>query len=157
MFSSLLKKKETQDTKMDESLQKLISKIDTMNLTEMRSYVKGNIKELEVTADGLNLVLERLIKVDANTNKTYINQDDMDSKKKKAFDLVLTILTNKKINIQTIELVQSFLNLYKEILSQYDKKNKDIYASRFSDAISSAVAMMELMTDMNNKMNVLSE
>ena len=157
MFSNLLKKKETKHEKMDASLQELVLKVDKMNLTEMRSYVNNKIKEIELSTEGLNVVLDKLIKVDSNTNKSYINSDDMDSKKKKAFDLVLTIIANKKINIQSIELVQKFLEVYDEIINQYDKEHKEIYASRFKDAINNGVAMVNVVSDMNNKMNVLSE
>ena len=156
MFKNLLKKKETQDDKMDKSLRELITKIDKMNLTEMRSYVNGNIKDLEVTAEGLNVVLERLVKVDSTTSKSYINSDDMDSKKKKAFNLVLTIMGNKKINIETIELVQKFLEVYEEMINEFDREYKDIYSSRFKDAIESGLAMIGVLSDMEKKIQVLS-
>ncbi|MDF1883359.1 hypothetical protein JHD49_05335 [Sulfurimonas sp. SAG-AH-194-C21] len=157
MFGNLLKKQETVHGKMNASLQELVLKIDKMNLTEMRSFINNKIKDLEVSTDGLNLVLERLTKVDTASKKSYINSDDMDSKKKKAFDLVLTILKNKKINIQSMELMQNFLKVYEEIITNYDKEHKDIYASRFNDAISNGVAMIEVMSNMTNKLHVLSE
>lgn len=157
MFSNLLKKKETAHGKMDVSLQEMILKIDKMNLTEMRSFINNKTKDLEVSTDGLNLVLERLTKQNTTNNKTYITSDDMASKKKKAFDLVLSIMKNKKINIQSIELMQSFLKVYEEIINEYDKEYKDIYLSRFNDAINNGVAMMDVMSNMTNKLNVLSE
>jgi len=144
MFSKLLKKEENQN-----------DKIEKMNLTEMRSYVNNKIKDLEVTTDGLNLILEYLSRVDGD--KSYISSDDMDSKKKKAFDLVLSIMANKKINIQSIELVQEFLKVYDAIITQYDKEHKEIYASRFRDAINNGVAIVEVVSNMTKKMNLLSE
>lgn len=157
MFGNLLKRKETVQEKMDGPLQDIILKIDKMNLTEMHSYINNRIKDLEVSTDGLNLVLERLIRVDTTSKKSYIKSDDMDSKKKKAFDLVLTVMKKKIINIQTIELMQNFLIVYEELIAAYDKEHKDIYASRFNDAISSSVAMIELISGMENKLNILSE
>lgn len=157
MFGNLLKKKETAHEKMDVSLQELIQKIDKMNLTEMRSFVHNKTKDLEVSTDGLNLVLERLTKQNTTSNKSYINSDDMASKKKKAFDLVLTIMKSKKINIQSIELMQIFLNVYEDIINDYDQEHKDIYMSRFNDAINNSVAMVDVMSNMTNKLNVLSE
>ncbi|MDQ7067429.1 MAG: hypothetical protein Q9M40_05370 [Sulfurimonas sp.] len=157
MFGNLLKKNKTKDEDIDASLQELILKIDKMNLTQMRSLVKDKTKESELSTEGLNAVLQKLITVTDTSKKQYINSDDMDSKKKKAFDLALTIMANKKINIQTIELVQKFIDTYEEIINGYDKEYKDIYLSRFKDSIANAVVMLGIVSDMENKMNVLSE
>jgi len=157
MFANLLKKNKSQDNAVDASLQELTLKIDKMNLTEMRSFVQNKIKDLEVSNDGLSIVLQKLTKIDSTNNKCYVNSDDMDSKKKKAFDLVLLIMASKKINIQTIELVQDFLVTYEEIINEYDTEHKDIYTSRFKDAIVNAVAMIEVISHMENKLNILSE
>jgi len=157
MFGNLLRKKETQHDKMDASLQELVTKIDKMNLTEMRSLVNNKIKDLEVSTDALNLILEKLIKKEKESDKHYINSDDMDSKKKKAFDLVLTVMSNKKINIQSVELTQKFLEVYQELINEYDREHKEIYLSRLKDAIANAVVMIGIVSDMTNKMNVLSE
>ncbi|MDF1879597.1 hypothetical protein JHD46_08105 [Sulfurimonas sp. SAG-AH-194-C20] len=156
MFGNLLKKKETCDDKMDDTCKELMLKINKMNLTEMRSYINNKIKDLEPSTEGLNLLLERLTKVESTSKKSYINSDDMDSKKKKAFDLVLSVMGNKKINIQSIELMQIFLEVYEEIIKDYDKEHKDIYSSRFNDAISNGVAMIEVVSNMTNKLHVLS-
>ncbi len=157
MFANLLKRNKSQDSAVDASLQELTLKIDKMNLTEMRSFVQNKIKDLEVSNDGLNIVLQKLTKIDSTSNKSYINSDDMDSKKKKAFDLVLLIMASKKVNIQTVELVQGFLVTYEEIINKYDTEHKDIYTSRFKDAIVNAVATIELISHMENKLNILSE
>ncbi|MDQ7042268.1 MAG: hypothetical protein Q9M34_01915 [Sulfurimonas sp.] len=157
MFGNLLKKNRTKDEDIDASLQELILKIDKMNLTQMRSLVKDKTKESELSTEGLNAVLQKLITVTDTSKKQYINSDDMDSKKKKAFDLVLAIMANKKINIQTIELVQKFIDTYEEIINRYDKEYKDIYLSRFKDSITNAVVMLGIVSDMENKLNVLSE
>ena len=63
------------------------AKIATMNLTEMKSYIKNNIKDFFVTTYGLNEVLRKLTTPNEKSKKYYLNSDDMDSKKKKAFYL----------------------------------------------------------------------
>jgi hypothetical protein len=84
MFTKMFgKKAQGQEEYTDSALKEKISK---MNLTEMRSYVKNSIKDFEVSAEGINEVINKLISFDNNRQTYYIKNDDMDVKKKKAFD-----------------------------------------------------------------------
>ncbi|WP_434657786.1 hypothetical protein [Sulfurimonas sp. NW9] len=78
----------------------LIEKIAKMNLTEMRSYIKNNMKDLALSVEGANEVMKKLISFDEKTQAYFIKNDDMDIKKKKAFELFIAVLTNKHINME---------------------------------------------------------
>lgn len=135
----------------------IIEKISKMNLSEMRSYVKNSIKDFELSEDGLELLMNKLITKDEKTKKYYINSDDMSSKKKKAFDLIILISNSKKITVTTVEQIQKFVKIYKEIIVSYDKEFKEIYLSRFEDAITIAIANVNTINLLKNKMKVLGE
>jgi len=157
MFGNILGRKKEDISEEDADHAALVEKISKMNLTEMRSYIKNNIKDFEVSEDGLVAVMNRLIIPDQKTKEFYIKSDDMDSKKKKAFDLVLAISQNKKINLVTIELIQKFVETYKEIIDAYDKEHKEIYSSRLVDAIKYALININEKTALKNKMHILGE
>lgn len=153
MFGKILGKIKG-DTEDDN--QGLVAKISKMNLTEMRSYINNKIPDLPVDEDGLNEVLSKLVKLDDKTSKRYIEIDDMDSKKKKGFELILSILTNKKITITTIELVSEFLEMNRDIIEKYDQDLRQIYDSKFKDALALAVASIDAQIELKRKMDLLN-
>ena len=157
MFSKILGRKKEDISEEDADHAALVEKISKMNLTEMRSYIKNNIQDFEVSEDGLSEVMHRLTTEDKNTKLYYLKSDDMDSKKKKAFDLVLTVAQNKKINLVTIELIQKFTEIYRDMIDAYDKEHKEIYDSRFNDAIKLALANIDEKAALKNKMHILGE
>lgn len=146
--------KKNQDEQTDSHV---IEKISKMNLTEMRSYVKNRIKDLKVTVEGINEIMKKLTSFDENKQTYYIKNDDMDIKKKKGFDLFIAILTSKQINIETIELAQKFLEIYKEIIDDFDTRNKQIYASKLADTLEAAINTINQYTELKRKMNVLGK
>ncbi|QOP44773.1 hypothetical protein [Sulfurimonas paralvinellae] len=157
MFKSILGRKKDDQNDITAEDAALIEKISTMNLTEMRSYIKNNIKDFEVSEEGLNAVLHRLTTQDKKSQSYYLKPDDMDSKKKKAFDLVLTIAENKKITFETVDLMQKFVETYKDIIEAYDKEHKQIYDSRFVDAVNLALENINKKVALKNKMDILGE
>ncbi len=155
MFGNLLGKVKSEISDDDQKHKEIIAKIDKMNLTDMKTYIKNNISDFEVDEDGLSEVMRKLVKVNKETSKRYIEIDDMDVKIKKSFDLVLSVLISKKITVTTIELVNNFIDISKDIIEKYDKDNKQIYASRFKDAVSVAVDSINVKTELKRKMNLL--
>ncbi len=135
----------------------LIDKISKMDLTEMRAYVKNNMKNFKVSVEGINEVMKKLTVAHEKTQTYYIKSDDMDTKKKKAFDLFIAILSSTQINVQTIELAQNFLKNYKEIIDDFDKRNKQIYASKLTNALKSAIKTIDQYTQLQNKMDFLGK
>ncbi len=144
------------DTSTNEN-KELVDRISKMNLTDMRFYINNKIPDFFVDEDGLSEVLHRLLKVDKKTSKRYIDVDDIDSKIKKGFDLVLNILINKKITINTIELANEFLQSYKNIIEKYDKENKQIYYTKFKRSIALAIKNMNAKVDLEVKIDVISQ
>jgi len=151
MFSKILGKLKKDST--DEN-HKLIEKISKMNLTDMKSYINNKMDDFPVDEDGLSEVLHKLLKIDDKTSKRYIEFDDMDSKIKKGFDLILAILKNKKVTVVTIELVNEFLENSRDIIQKYDNDHKEIYCTRFKDSISLAADAMNQRTELQRKMDL---
>lgn len=147
-------KKKSQEIDKDSHI---IERISKMNLSDMRSYVRNTIKDFEVSEFGLQEIMHRLTVKDEHTEKFYINSDDMPTKKKKAFDLVILIAQNKKITVDIVEQMQKFLEVYKDIIEAYDREFKEIYESRFNDALSRAIGNVNELTEFQNKMSVLGE
>ncbi len=149
MFGKLLgKNKEIDDNK-------LVNKIDNMNITELKSYVNNKLIDFEVDENGLCEVMKKLLKRDNKTSKRYIEIDDMDIKIKKGFNLVLSILTHRKVTVEAVELVQKFIEMSKDIIENYDKENKDIFASRFNDSLKNAINIINTQAEIQKKMNII--
>lgn len=127
---------------------KLEEKISKMDLRYMRLYVNGRLSEFKVDEFGLNEIIKKLTNPNAETSKHFIEADDMDSKKKKALDLIILILANKQTSIAVIENVHLFLEVYEEIISKYDKDNKQIYEKRIKDLINLAIKRIEIESNM---------
>lgn len=155
MLTKMFGKKDKSESKNLNSA--FIEKISKMNLTQMRSYVKNNLNDFPVSIEGINEILKKLTSFDEKTQTYYIKNDDMDVKKKKAFDLIIAILTSKHINIQTIELAQKFLENYKEMINDFDKTNKQIYALKLKENLENAIVTINQYADLQAKMNVLGE
>lgn len=156
MFSKILGKMNSSLSDNQEN-RELIDRVSKMNLTDMRTYINNRIADYPVDEEGLIEVLHKLLKVDEKTSKRYIDIDDMDSKIKKGFDLVLSILTNKKISVTAIELVNEFSEKSKDIIEKYDKENKQIYYTRFKDSIDLAINNMNIKNELQRKMNVIGD
>ena len=157
MFGSLLGKKKDTSSESQIKDRVIVEKIATMNLTDMRTYIKNRIKDFQVCETGTVEVMKRLTSKDETSSKLYINSDDMDSKKKKAFDLVLLIATSKKVSMALVEEIQKFIELYAAMIAEFDRAHKEIYASRLSDALNIVINNVNELSLLQNKMNVLGE
>ncbi len=65
-------------------------------------------------------------------------------------------MTNKKISVTAIELVNEFSEKSKDIIEKYDKENKQIYYTRFKDSIELAINNMNIKNELQRKMDVIS-
>jgi len=81
----------------------------------------------------------------------------MDSKIKKGFDLVISIASHAKITVVAVELIQEFITLYDDVITKFDRDNKQIYESKLKDALQRAINNISEMADLKRKMNVLGE
>ncbi len=149
MFSKILGRAKNADNPSE-----IATKISKMSLSDMISYIKGKTDDTKVDEEGVTAVMTRLLSKDENSNY-YIKPDDMDSKLKKAFELVILISKNKKITVRAVELIQEFTITYEEIIKKYDYDHKQIYGSRLSDALSNSAQLVNDIADINNKMAVI--
>ena len=133
----------------------LVHKISKMNLPEMRSYVNNKAFNLEISEEGLVEVLKKMTTLNEESEKRYIQIDDMDSKIKKGFDLIITISSSKKISVEAVELIQEFIAVYQEIIEKFDRQNKQIYASKLNDALNSAIKGVNRRSQAEYKLNIL--
>ncbi len=156
MFGNILGKIKGEDNE-DKAHKELVEKISKMNLTDMKAYINNRMPGLGIDETGLSEIMSKLIKLDEKTSKRYIDANDMDSKIKKGFELVLSILVNKKITVLAIEQVDEFIKIYKEVIDTYDKKHKQIYGSRFKEALGKAVDGINLRAELNRKSKVIGE
>jgi hypothetical protein len=157
MFNKIFGKNSSKEEKIETKDALLLQRLPSMNLTEMRLYVKNNIQEMESTESGLLEVLKRLTLKDETSLKRYIESDDMDSKIKKAFDLVIVIAEHKKITLDAVELIQEFINVYQEIILNFDRENKQIYESKLRTALEKSIEGVNQRTALQRKMDVLGE
>jgi hypothetical protein len=157
MFGKLLGKKKETTNKEQKEHSELVEKISKMNLTEMRSYVNNKQTALPLCEDGLCAVVSKLAVADKETGAMYLKIDDMDSKKRKAFELILLIAQSQKITFQTVELIQKFIQTNEALIQKYDTDYKEIYTSRFNDAIELALKNINEMSSLKVKMDILGE
>ncbi len=125
-----------------------------MDLVEMRIYINEKLDDFEVDDFGLHEVVKKLINMNEQSSKYFLQENDLDSKKKKAFELLLLILQHKKTSIAVIESTQEFLDVYDKLIKQYDKDNKDIYESKIKKLMSLAVDRINKQTNIINVMEV---
>ena len=153
MFGKILGTKKDENKNSNELLE-ASKRVQNMNLIEMRTYVNDKISTFKISSVGLLAIMNKLTLADSSTNKLYILEDDMDSKKKKAFELVLMITKNKKLNFTVLETIQNFTHIYAELIAKYDADNKEIYATRFKDILKQAVAGFAELAKDQDKMKI---
>ena len=153
MFGNILGKSKKEEVE-NASNSEIVEKVSKMNLSDMRIYVNNKNSAFEICEEGLSVVMRRLISKDENS-KRFIESDAMDSKIKKAFDLVLIITANKKMTKLTSELIEEFIVLYSDIIKKFDIDNKQIYADKLQKALINALTYIQTMAEVNKKINVL--
>lgn len=156
MFSKILGRKKEDIGHSDRAHNEMVHKISQMNLTDMRSYIMDKVSGFKSTEDGLIEIMRRLNTLDEK-GKRHIEMDDMDTKKKKGFDLVIAIASHRRVTVVAIEMISEFLNIYHDILKKYDTDHKEIYESRIKDAVAKAVFNIGEAAELKRKMDILGE
>ena len=158
MFKKLLgRDKETELDNNNKNNKELVEFISTIGLAEMRSLLLGQIEKFKVDEETIVEILKRLTYQDEKTNKRFIESSDDDSKLKKTFEMVITIGNSKKMSVEAVELIEKFINMYKDLIEGYDKRNKQIYMHKLTKAIELSIAMVEQISSYINKMAVINE
>jgi hypothetical protein len=156
MFDNLFGKKSKVDDEVKVNAH-ITEKISHMNLTDMRAYLNNRIAGFAVCEFGLSEVMKKLTLEDEESDQRYLHIDDMDTKIKKAFDLVIMIAVHKKISVNTVEYIQEFIEVYKEIIESFDTRNRQIYGSKLGDALKAAIDGVNTKEELKNKMQVLEQ
>ena len=155
MISSILGKKK-KDSQNDGENKELKEKISKMNLSEMRIYVNDKLNSFAISEFGLSEVMRVLVSKNAN-GKRFIESDAMDSKIKKAFELVIIISKSKKMTITTTELIQEFILFYRDLITDFDKEYKDIYRSKLEKCLENSLATLAMISEYKRKKSILGE
>ncbi|MBU0632905.1 hypothetical protein KKA17_09680 [bacterium] len=153
MFTKLLgKDKAASAENVNDQLVEYISKI---GITEMRSLLLGQIDRFKVDENTIVEILRRLTYQDGD--KRFLESSDNDIKLKKAFDVVITAANSKKMSVEAVELIEKFINMYKDLIEAYDTRNKQIYMHKLTKAIELSIAMVEQISSYINKMAVIND
>lgn len=152
MFSKLLGKNTKNSDESDNEIGRRISKMD---LNDMRYYVNNKIDDFQICDDGLIEIMNRLLSVNEKTSHRFIEMDAMDTKIKKAFDLVILVAKSKKITVVTVELIQKFIELYADIIEEFDNNNRQTYESKLKKSLSEAILTVNGMLELKEKMDYL--
>jgi len=153
MFGKILGKNKLESNKKNNVI---VEKISKMNLSDMRVYVNNKLNNFEVCEEGLTEVMKVLVSKDTK-DRRFIESDAMESKIKKAFDLVIIVAKSKKMSIDTTELIQTFIELYSDIIQRFDNDNKQIYSSKLKDSVNTSLATLQTMNNLKKKMNILDK
>ncbi len=155
MFGNILGKSK-EESSGDKEHDEIVQKVSKMNISDMRVYINNKLTDFEISEDGLSEVMRKLLSKDAK-EKRFIESDAMDSKIKKAFDLVIIVSASKKITVVTTELIQDFITQYSDLIEKYDTDNKQIYGSKLNDALAKSISSITEMAELKRKMGVLGE
>ena len=154
MFSKIIGKiKVSEDDVVKE---RLLEKISKMEIVDMRNYINGKLTDYKVSEYGLLEILNKITLKNESTSNLYIKEDDMDSKKKRVFDLVLLVLSSKQVTLSVLDSAQVFISTYSDIIKKYDKDNRQIYEIKMKEAISLAADKISFKSDVKNTMRTLS-
>ena len=157
MFSNILGIKKKNGSGEDSKYADLVNKISKMNLTDMRQYINNKVPDAPIDEQGLIEVLKRLNSKNENTSKRFIESDDMDTKIKKAFDLVIAISGHKSITVVAVEQVREFIDMYNDIIVKYDTRNKQIYDSKLKDLLNSAIEHLKAKSELSMKIDLINK
>jgi len=152
MFSKLLGKKTSTS---DQSSNEIEQRVAKMDLNDMRNYVNNKLSDFQICDDGLIEVMKRLILKNEKTSHRFIEIDAMDTKVKKAFDLVVLVAKSKKITVVAVELIREFIDLYDDIIEKFDTDNKQIYNSKLKTSLNEAILTIKSKSDIKEKMDYL--
>ena len=133
----------------------IVDRVSNMNLLDMRVYANNKLDGFGICEDGLCEIMRKVNSKDTKTGKAFIQNDAMDSKKKKAFDLVIIVASSSKVTIVLVELIQEFIDSYQELILKFDTDNKQIYGDKLKTALNGAIETISTMTELNRKMKII--
>jgi len=103
---------------------------------ELQTYVYNNNKKHPSSDAGMAAILERFI------IKNEFQIGTMSEDLKMGFDIVLSISRNKKIHLQTTDLILEFITYHKEVIQSYDRQSAQTYYHKLVRAYEKSVTMV---------------
>ena len=156
MFEKLFGSSGKESKEEESGNKELTEYISKIGLSEMRTLLLGRNERFVVDESTIVEVLKRLTHEDEKSKKRFIESSDNDIRIKKAFDTVITAASSKKMSVEAVELIEKFINMYKDLIEDYDKRNKQIYMHKLKKAIELSIEMVEQISGYINKMAVIN-
>ena len=155
MLKKLLGKEKESISKND--TKQLAEYISKAGLTELRSLLLGQVTRFKVDENTVIEVLKKLTSQDENTKKRFLEKDDNDTKLKKAFDTVITAAKSKEVSVEAVELIEKFMRMYKDLIDDYDLRNKQVYMHKLAKAAEHSLSFIEQILNYLNKLSVINK
>lgn len=155
MLKKLLGKDKESISKND--TKQLAEYISKAGLTELRSLLLGQVTRFKVDENTVIEVLKKLTSQDENTKKRFLEKDDNDIKLKKAFDTVITAAKSKEVSIDAVEQIEKFMTMYKDLIDDYDLRNKQVYMHKITKAAEHSLSFIEQIINYLNKITVINK
>lgn len=115
---------------------------------ELQAYVYNNNKKYPSSDAGMGAILERFIYRDEFEIGT------MSEELKVGFDIVLSISRNKRISLQTTDLILEFITYYKEVINSYDRQSAQTYYHKLVVAYEKSVSMVNRKLEIEQEIRV---
>ena len=106
------------------------------NKKELQAYVYNHNKKYPSSDAGMSAILERFI------NRNEFEIGTMSEELKMGFDIVLSISRNKKIYLQTTDLILEFITYHKDVIQSYDRQSAQTYYYKLVKAYEKSVLMV---------------
>lgn len=155
MLKKLLGKDKESISKND--TKQLAEYISKAGLTELRSLLLGQVTRFKVDEDTVIEVLKKLTSEDENTKKRFLEKEDNDIKLKKAFETVITAAKSKEVSVEAVELIEKFMTMYKDLIEDYDVRNKQVYKYKLAKAAENSLSFIEQILNYLNKLSVINK
>lgn len=131
-----------------------------LSLTDLRRYINGedptHPPSEAMLIDVLKHVMNRETPSEAfPQGKRCVDTNDNDVRIKKLLDLGLSIARSKKVGVESLAMLLEFIDMYDDIIEDYDTRHKEIYKTRFLEQVKSAITTVETKMHLHDKFQLL--
>lgn len=159
MFSNPFTKPETKEVRASK-IGEFKDTVGAWNFEQMKDYTLGRMKTPELNDFGLAAILVAFInkmthdKSAPGGKRRLLESFDLDARTKKGMDLLLSIISHKKISSKTLDLVPDLLEKYKDVFTEFDTKNHQTYVHKFKETYKFAQVAALAKAQMKREMQV---
>ena len=128
----------------DEALEAFGKTAQKWNLEEIQSYVRGQMPGHETEDIGLAYILHRFNTHMINDKnfpggkRREFEVSDRNERTKKGFDIVLSIAANKNLDPASLDLIDQFSTVYKDVIEAFDNEMAQTYGHKLKEAYKNA-------------------